>query len=65
MLPFFRIHAAIKLTVPNRDVLINKLLTKRSSDEIDSLCLDIVESCNKIESNTQELFETHHLTKLP
>lgn len=65
MFTFFRIHAAIKLTVPDRRTLISKLLNRRNSDEIDSLSIDIVQSCNKIESTTQELFETHNLTKLP
>ncbi|CAF1489814.1 unnamed protein product [Adineta steineri] len=59
------IHAAIKLTVPDRRTLIDKLLNKRNPDEIDELSVDIVKSCNKIESTTQELFEMHHLTKLP
>jgi len=59
------IHAAIRLTVPDRRTLINKLLSKRSSDEIYSFSADIVQSCNLIESTTQELFEIHHLTKLP
>jgi len=59
------IHAAIRLTVPDRRTLINKLLNKRSSDEIYSFSADIVQSCNLIESTTQELFEIHHLTKLP
>ncbi len=62
---FFRIRAAIKLTVPDRRTLINKLLNKRSSDEIDSLSSDIIQSCNKIENTTQGLYERHHLTKLP
>jgi len=59
------IHAAIRLTVPDRRTLISKLLNKRSFDEIYSLSADIVQSCNTIESMTQELFEIHHLTKLP
>jgi hypothetical protein len=53
------------LTVPDRRTLISKLLNKRSADEIDSISIDIVQSCNTIESTTQELFEMHHLTKLP
>jgi hypothetical protein len=61
----FRIYAAIKLTVPDRRTLINKLLNRRNPDEIDALSIDIVKSCNTIESTTQELFEMHHLTKLP
>lgn len=60
-----RIHAAIKLTVPDRQTLISKLLNDRSSDEIDALSIDIVQSCDKIERITQELFASHHLTKLP
>ncbi|CAF0830281.1 unnamed protein product [Rotaria sordida] len=59
------IHAAIRLTVPNRHILINKLLNKRSYEEIDSLAFEIVQSCNKIESITQELYEKYHLTRLP
>ncbi len=61
----FRIHAAIKLTVPDRHTLISKLLSKRSQDEIDALSSDIVQSCIQIENTTQELYETHQLTKLP
>ncbi len=61
----FRIHAAVKLTVPDRRSLISKLLNKRNPDEIDALSSDIVQSCNTIENTTQELFEMHHLTKLP
>ncbi|CAF0868023.1 unnamed protein product [Adineta ricciae] len=59
------IHAAIKLTVPDRGTLIDKLLNKRNPDEIETISIDIVESCNLIESKTQELFEKHHLTRLP
>jgi hypothetical protein len=62
---FFRIHAAIKLTVPDRRTLISKLLNRRSVAELDSMAADIVQSCNTIESTTQELFETYNLTKLP
>ncbi|CAF3725503.1 unnamed protein product, partial [Rotaria socialis] len=59
------IHAAITLTVPNRQTLLNKLLINRSHDEIDTFCVDIVQSCNKVESITQELYELNDLTKLP
>lgn len=59
-----RIHAAIKLTVPDRPTLISRLLSKGNSNEIDGLSIDIVESCNMIERITQELFEMHNLTKL-
>lgn len=59
-----RIHAAIKLTVPDRPTLISRLLSKGNSNEIDGLSIDIVESCNTIERVTQELFEMHNLTKL-
>ena len=61
----FRIHAAIKLTVPDRQTLISKLLSTGNSSEIDGLSIDIVQSCNTIERITQELFEMHQLTKLP
>jgi hypothetical protein len=61
----FRIHAAIKLTVPDRQSLIDKLLNKRSTSELDTFSTDIVQSCNTIERTTQEIFEMHHLTKLP
>ncbi|CAF1226626.1 unnamed protein product [Rotaria magnacalcarata] len=59
------IHAAITLTVPNRQTLLNKLLINRSHDEIYTFCADIVQSCNKVESITQELYELNNLTKLP
>lgn len=55
----------MKLTVPNRHTLINRLLNRRNTDEIDVLSTDIVQSCNTIENLTQELFEKHNLTKLP
>ncbi len=60
----FRIRVAIKLTLPTREDLIDKLLSKRSADDIDLYTDEIVRSCNIIERTTQELFETHNLTKL-
>jgi hypothetical protein len=61
----FRIHAALKLTLPSRRDLINKLISKQSSDEIDTYADEIVRSCQIIERTTQKLFETYQLTKLP
>ena len=61
----FRIHAAIKLTVPDRQTLIRKLLSEGSSNDIDALSVDIVQSCNTIERTTQDLFDMHNLTELP
>ena len=61
----FRIHAAIKLTVPDRQTLIRKLLSEGSSNDIDALSVDIVQSCNTIEQTTRALFDIHHLTDLP
>jgi len=58
------VRVAIKLTLPNRQDLFEKLLNKRSFEEIDVLADEIVQSCNIIERTTQELFETHQLTKL-
>ncbi len=60
----FRIRVAIKLTLPTREDLIDKLLSKRSADDIDLYTDEIIRSCNIIERTTQELFETHNLTKL-
>jgi hypothetical protein len=64
LIDLFRIRAAIKLTIPNRQDLINKLVSKRSSEEIDCYADEIVKSCNIIDRTTQELFEVHHMTKL-
>ncbi len=64
LIDLFRIRAAIKLTIPNRQDLINKLLSKRSSEEIDRYADEIVQSCNIIDRTTQELFVVHHMTKL-
>lgn len=61
---FSSIRAAIKLTLPNREQLISKLLSKRTSEEIDVYADEIVQACNIIDRTTQELFETHQLTKL-
>jgi len=60
----FRIRAALKLTLPNRQELVDKLLSKQSPDEIDVYCDEIIRSCNIIERTTQEVFETYGLTKL-
>lgn len=60
----FSIHAAIKLTLPTRRDLINKLISKRSPEEIDVFADEIVRSCNIIERTTQDLFETYQMTKL-
>jgi hypothetical protein len=60
----FRIRAAIKLTIPNRKELINKLVSKRSSEEIDRYADEVIQSCNTIDRTTQELFEAHQMTKL-
>ena len=51
--------------MPDRQTLIEKLLNKRNPDDIDALSEDIVRSCDTIERITQELFESHQLTKLP
>lgn len=59
------IRAAIKLTLPNREQLIGKLLSKRTPEEIDVYADEIVQACNIIDRKTQELFETHQMTKLP
>ncbi|UJR15733.1 hypothetical protein I4U23_002668 [Adineta vaga] len=59
------IHAAIKLTVPDRQTLVDKLLNKRNPDEVETISLDIIKACNVIETTTQELFQKHHLTRLP
>ena len=61
---FPRIHAALKLTLPNRQDLINKLLTKRTPDEINVFSDEIIQSCNIIERITHELFRKNGLTKL-
>jgi len=58
------VRLAIKLTVPNRQDLFEKLLNKRSFEEIDVLADEIVQSCHIIERITQELYETHRLTNL-
>ena len=60
-----RIRAAIRLTMPNRQQLITKLLSKRTTEEIDVYAEEIVQACNIIDRTTQELFETHRMTKLP
>ena len=62
---FLRVHAALKLTLPNRQDLINKLLTKRTPDEINVFSDEIIQSCNIIERTTPELFRKNGLTKLP
>ena len=61
----FRITAAIKLTLPSRQELLNKLLMKRSPDEIRTYADEIIESCTVIERTAQELFKSHNLTSLP
>ncbi|CAF3068714.1 unnamed protein product [Rotaria sp. Silwood2] len=61
----YTIMAAIKLTLPSRQDLVNKLLTERSTDEINAYTDEIVQACNTIERTTQELFKTYNLTKLP
>ncbi|CAF1176881.1 unnamed protein product [Rotaria sordida] len=61
----YTIMAAIKLTLPNRQELVNKLLTERTTDEINTYTDEIVQACNTIELTTQELFKTYNLTKLP
>ena len=60
-----RITAAIKVVLPNRQELINKLITKRNIEEIHTYADEIIQSCNIIEKTTQELFKTHNLTRLP
>lgn len=59
------IRAALKLTLPSRQDLISKFAGSLSSEEIDRYSEEIIRSCNIIERTTQELFETHNLTKLP
>lgn len=59
------VRAALKLTLPNRQDLIRKFACSLSPDEIDQYSEEIVHSCTMIERTTQELFETHNLTKLP
>ncbi|CAF4798148.1 unnamed protein product, partial [Rotaria socialis] len=59
------IIGAIKVAVPNRQELVNKLLTKRTTDEINTYADEIVQACNMIERTTQELFKTYNLVKLP
>ncbi|CAF3489317.1 unnamed protein product [Rotaria sp. Silwood1] len=61
----YTIMGAIKLTLPSRQELVNKLLTDRSTDEINTYTDEIVQACNTIERTTQELFKTYNLTKLP
>ena len=51
--------------MPNRQQLITKLLSKRTTEEIDVYAEEIVQACNIIDRTTQELFETHRMTKLP
>ncbi|CAF1582971.1 unnamed protein product [Adineta ricciae] len=60
----YTIHAALKLTLPNRQDLINKLLTERTPDEINVFSDEIIQSCNIIERTTHELFRKNGLTKL-
>ena len=61
----FRIRAALKLTLPTRHDLINKLISKRTPEEIDVFAEDIVQACNTIERTTDQLFEAQGMTKLP
>ncbi|CAF3434932.1 unnamed protein product [Rotaria socialis] len=61
----YTIIGAIKVAVPNRQELVNKLLTKRTTDEINTYADEIVQACNMIERTTQELFKTYNLVKLP
>jgi hypothetical protein len=49
---YARIHAAIKLTLPTRHDLVNKLISKRSPEEIDAYAEEIVHACNTIERTT-------------
>jgi hypothetical protein len=53
------------MTLPSRQDLINKLISKQSSDEIDIYTDEVIRSCQIIERTTQNLFETYHMTKLP
>lgn len=62
---YFSVRAAIKITVPNRQELIDKLVSKRTPAEIEQYTDEIVRSCNIIEHTTEQLFETNNLTKLP
>lgn len=57
--------AAIKLTVPNRQELVNKLIAKRTTEELNMYADEIVQACNTIERITQELFKANNLVKLP
>lgn len=57
--------AAIKLTVPNRQELVNKLIAKRTTEELNVYADEIVQACNTIERITQELFKANNLVKLP
>lgn len=61
----FRIRAALKLTLPSRHDLINKLISKCSPEEIDIFAEEIIQACNTIEKTTEELFEAQGMTKLP
>ena len=52
----FRIHAALKITLPSRQDLINKLISKQSPDEIDTYADEIIRSCQTIERTTRKTF---------
>ncbi|CAF1010606.1 unnamed protein product [Didymodactylos carnosus] len=58
------IHAAIKLTIPTREQLIEKMICNRSAEELDAIARDLVEACNKIEQTTQDLYEKNNLLNL-
>lgn len=56
---------AIRSTLPSRHELLNRLISKRTPEEIDRYAADIVVSCDTIEQTTQELFETYQINMLP